>query len=124
MKSIHPHRRHPRFPAELPAWCLVDSDSKTSRETEGRTGNVSLEGLLLFLPDKVVPGTVLRLRLGLPEGPITAHGIVVWYDRQLMGEGRIPHGLRFLRFAEDGDLTHYRRFLSQIAANYGAQTKP
>ncbi len=112
------HRRgpHPRFPAELPVRCLAGGEEGATREIVGRTGNVSLGGLLLLLPERLAPGTVFRLWLRLPEGAIPAEGVVVWQNPQPMGDGRIRHGTRLLGFANNADLVRYRRYLSQIAA--------
>ena len=108
-------RHHPRFPAALPVRCLVRGDAETAQELVGQTENVSLGGLLVFLSKALEPGTVLRLRLDLANGPITAYGIVIWQYIQPLGEGKIPHGIQLLRFTEEDNLVKYRRFLSQLA---------
>lgn len=115
-------RRYPRFPAELPVWCLIGRKGGAAREVRGRTQNVALGGLLLLLPEQVEPGAVLRLCLGFPQGPITADGTVMWHGPQPTDEGKTPHGIRLLRFTEDTDLVQYRRFLSEIATNSEVQT--
>lgn len=114
-------RRHPRFPAELPVRCFVRGDADATREVLGHTQNVGLSGLLLLLPERLEPGTVLRLRLGLPQGLVTADGTVIRQVSQPTGEGKIPHGIRLMRFQEDADLVQYRRFLSEIAAGQAAK---
>ncbi len=111
-------RRHPRFPAELPARCLFREDAERTRDLTGRTSNVSLGGLLVLIPEKLEVGTVLRLQLKLPEGSITADGTVVWQDSPSKHEGKASHGIRLVRFAEDDDLIQYRLFLSQLVAKY------
>ncbi|MFQ5858402.1 MAG: PleD family two-component system response regulator [Anaerolineae bacterium] len=129
VQAAHPEtamqhaRHHPRFPAELPIRCLVRGDAETARELVGQTENVSLGGLLVLLPETLEPGTVLRLRLDLGDGPITAYGIVIWQYIQPLGEGKIPHGIQLLRFTEEDDLVKYRRFLSQLAAEHVTETK-
>ncbi len=110
------HQRHPRYPAELPARCLFREEAEWTRDVTGQTGNLSLSGLLLLLSEKLELGTVLHLQLSLPEGLITADGTVVWQGSQSTDEGKVSHGIRLLRFAEDDDLVQYRRFLSQLAA--------
>lgn len=117
-------RRHPRFPAEVPIRCFVSADANTAREVRGHTQNVSLGGLLLLLAEKLESGMVLRLRLGLPEGAVSADGTVMWQAPQPTGEGKTLHGIRLLRFTEDAGLVQYRRFLSQLAADYAARTNP
>lgn len=113
------HLRDLRFPAEVPVRCLVRGDADTTREVAGQTGNVSLGGLLLLLPEKLAPGTVFRLWLRLPEGTIAAEGAVIWQNPQPMGDGRIRHGIQLRGFVENSDLVQYRRYLSQIAAGHG-----
>ncbi|MFQ5803067.1 MAG: two-component system response regulator [Candidatus Methylomirabilales bacterium] len=108
-------RRRPRFLAEVPVRCLIGQDAEATREVVGQTGNMSLSGLLLLLPEEIVPGTSLRLRLGLPEGPITADGTVIWQDPQSLEDGRTPHGIRFVRFVEEADLVRYRRLLGELS---------
>ncbi len=109
-------RRHPRFAAQVPVECLVGPDTKSPRETTGQTGNVCLGGVLLWLPEELSTGTVLRLRLELPKGKITAEGKVAWQDAQPIGQGTHGHGIKLVRFMEDLDLARYRNFLSDLAA--------
>lgn len=104
---------HTRFPVEIPVRCLVGTD--TTREIAGQTGNASLSGLLLVLPEKLAPGTIFRLRLGLPDGAIPAEGTVIWQSVQGAGRGRVHHGIELLPFSDDTALVQYRRFLSQVA---------
>jgi CheY-like chemotaxis protein len=112
---MHRRRRHPRHPAEVAVRCLVREERDRTRELLGRTGNVSLGGLLLLLPKTLAPGTPLQLGLGLPEGSITAKGTVVWRNPKPMGEGKFHHGVRFLGFPTGGGLSQYRRYLSEIS---------
>lgn len=120
--AFHGTRSSPRFPAELPVWCRIGEDGGTTREVTGHTQNAGLGGVLLLLPEQVEPGTVLRLCLGFPRGPITADGTVMWVAPQPTDAGNTPHGIRFLRFADDGDFVQYRRFLSEIAASSEGRT--
>lgn len=109
------HRHHPRFPAGVAVRCLIGTNANRTREVVGTTGNMSLGGLLLLLPEKLAPGTVFGLRLGLPERIIPAEGKVVWQNPQLMADGRLRHGIQLLSFGGDSSLVGYRRYLSQIA---------
>ncbi|MFQ5532834.1 MAG: response regulator [Candidatus Methylomirabilales bacterium] len=106
----------PRFPAEIPVRCTVGGDTGTARDVIGETDNVSLGGLLLWLPERLASGTVFRLRLGFPKGPIHAEGVVVWQNLKPTNDGGIRHGIQLLRFVEGSGVVRYRRFLSQIAA--------
>ena len=108
-------RRHPRHPAEIPVSCVVEDNAHTTRELMGHTVNVSLSGLSMWLPERVDQGTILHLKLALPEGPITAKGRVMWQDPKQAGDGRFHHGVRLLGFTEEGALSQYRRQLSQLA---------
>ncbi len=47
---------------------------------QGRTGNISREGLLLLLAEVMAPGTVLAVTLESPHGPISLEGVVVWRE--------------------------------------------
>lgn len=117
------HRVYPRFPAELAVGCLVPAgNSDTIRQVLGRTSNLSLGGLLLLLPERVPPGTVLELLLALPlpREPITADGTVIWQGPKPAGDGKTPHGIQLLRFLEHFGLAHYQRYLSQIALGTAA----
>ncbi len=109
-------RRHPRHFAEIPVRCLVREDETRTWEVVGRTGNVSLGGLLLLLPKTVAPGTSIQLGLALPTGPITAKGTIVWGHPQSMGEGRFHHGVQLQGFGGEGGLSKYRRYIGQLGA--------
>ncbi len=118
-RDIQMHRRrHPRHPAEVPVRCFVRGDAKMIREVVGHTGNVSLRGLLLLLPETVEPGTIVRLGLSLPKGPIIANGTVLWQGAQPTAEGRFCHGIKLLNFTEGVSRVQYKRFLSRLAAGH------
>ena len=110
------HRHHPRFPAALDVRCLVGTHGSGSREVVGTAGNASLGGLLLFLPEIVAPGIAFGLWFGVAERTVRAEAKVIWQNRQTMVDGRLRHGIQFLRFGNDSGLVGYRRYLSQIAA--------
>ena len=108
-------RRHPRHPIEIPVSCAVEGNPHTTGELVGQTVNASLSGLSLWLPEGLAKGTILHLKLSLPEGPITAKGRVMWQDAKRREDGRFHHGIRLLGFTEEGALSQYRRQLSQLA---------
>jgi CheY-like chemotaxis protein len=114
------HRRYPRFQADLAVRCLVGAGASGSRELVGTSGNLSLGGLLLLLHEELAPGTLLGLRLGLPEKAVLAAGKVVWQDQKLTGDGRLRHGIQFVRFGSDSSLVGYRGYLSGIAPSAGS----
>ncbi|MFQ5839140.1 MAG: response regulator [Candidatus Methylomirabilales bacterium] len=108
--------RHHRFRAEIPLRCLIGQEGNASREIAGRTGNVALGGLSVFLPERLDCGTLLSVQLKLPEGTITAEAIVRWHGSQPAGKGWVPHGIQFHGFANDASSVSYKLFLSRIAA--------
>lgn len=110
------HRRHPRFESGIAIRCLVGAESSGARKLAGTAGNVSLGGLLAFLPEPLPPDTPVGLWLELPETTIPATGKVKWQNPQVMVDGRLRHGIQLLRFGSDSSLVGYRRYLSQVAA--------
>jgi len=94
--------------------CFIRGHLSTASELKGKTGNVSVGGLLLLLSETLAPGTPLQLGLGLPDGPITARGRVMWRDPKPIGEGRFQHGVRLSGFKDDGGLVQYRGYLDQL----------
>lgn len=109
-------RRHPRLPVTLRARCLVRNDMDTAHELEGQTGNVSLGGLLLLVPEKLACGTMLQLVLKLPERPVAARGKVMWQGSHSAEGDQFAHGIQLLGFGEDDGFFHYRRFLGDLPA--------
>jgi c-di-GMP-binding flagellar brake protein YcgR len=84
-----------RLPLEVSVTC--QPKGRAGPPVQGRTGNMSHGGLLLRLPQVLLPQTVLELTLHTPLGPVTAEGAVVWVEppeRRTPGEP-IRHGLRF-----------------------------
>jgi len=84
-----------RLPLEVSVTC--QPKRRAGPPVQGRTGNISHGGLLLRLPQVLLPETVLELTLHTPLGPVTAEGAVVWVEppeRRTPGEP-IRHGLRF-----------------------------
>jgi hypothetical protein len=47
---------------------------------QGRTGDISREGLLLHLPELLTPGTTLMVTLHTPTEPLTMGGQIVWVE--------------------------------------------
>ncbi|MFQ5840071.1 MAG: two-component system response regulator [Candidatus Methylomirabilales bacterium] len=109
-------QRHPRLPAEVPVRCLAGGKGNGPQELVGRTGNLSLSGLLLLLPERLAPGSAVRLQLQLPEKSVIAKGVIVWQGPEQMGEGQVPHGVQLWGLSDNVDLAMYRRYLSQLAA--------
>ena len=90
-------RKHPRFSVELP----LDYSRMNGKETlGGMVANASEGGLLVYLPERVEMGTLLKIEIfyvrGLELDNIKAVGKVVWCDlaaRESWGEHR--YGLQF-----------------------------
>ncbi|MEE9125091.1 MAG: PilZ domain-containing protein, partial [candidate division NC10 bacterium] len=122
-RLVRRHQRRSRFPVEIPVRCLVTEKPSATRDVTGHTGNVSIGGLLLLLPEKLASGTVFRLRLRLPGGVIPTEAVVAWQDPQPVAQDRFRHGIKLLRFPEDCDLVLYRRFLSEVAVGHASGTQ-
>ena len=90
-------RKHPRFSVELP----LDYSQIDGKETYGgMVANASEGGLLVYLPERIEIGALLRIEIfyvrGLELDTIKAVGRVVWSDlaaRESWGEHR--YGLQF-----------------------------
>jgi c-di-GMP-binding flagellar brake protein YcgR len=90
-------RRHPRFSVELP----LDYSRVNAKETlGGMVANASEGGLLVYLPERIELGALLRIEIfyvkGLELDTIKAVARVVWSDmaaRESWGEHR--YGLQF-----------------------------
>ena len=57
---------------EVPVWFVIPEVGENSREIAARSQNFSHGGLLIWLPEMTPEGTVVRLRLGLAQGKLTA----------------------------------------------------
>jgi len=90
-------RRHPRFSVELPLnYSRVDGKEKYG----GIVANASQGGILVYLPERIEVGTLLKIEIfyikGLELNTINAIAKVVWSDlatREEFGEHR--YGLEF-----------------------------
>jgi c-di-GMP-binding flagellar brake protein YcgR len=90
-------RKHPRFSVELP----LDYSRVNGKETYGgMVANASEGGLLVYLPERIEMGSLLKIEIfyvgGLELNTIKAVGKVVWADlaaRESWGEHR--YGLQF-----------------------------
>jgi hypothetical protein len=108
-------RRFPRFGCEFPIDCIT-------RETETHVGiaaNISQEGILICLHDRITVGTPLRVQLVFAQGfklkAINANAIVVWTDIvQHAFWGRYRYGLRLIKMTE-GVFSDFKRLLGHLA---------
>ena len=90
-------RKYPRFSVELP---LNYSRADGEKPLGGMVANASEGGLLVYLPERIELGTLLKIEIlyvrGLELDTIQAIGKVVWCDlaaRESWGEHR--YGLQF-----------------------------
>jgi c-di-GMP-binding flagellar brake protein YcgR len=97
-------RKHPRFVVELPL-----DYTRTSQDSEiygGIVANASEGGLLVYLPERIEMGTVIKIQVfyvrDLEFNMIKGIAKVVWSDlaaRESWGEYR--YGLQFLSIEEE-----------------------
>jgi c-di-GMP-binding flagellar brake protein YcgR len=108
-------RKHPRFSVELP----LDYSRVDGKETfGGMVANASEGGLLVYLPERVSIGTLLRIEIfyvrGLELDTVKAVAKVVWCDlaaRESWGEHR--YGLQF-QYIEEKDFSRLTTLLKEV----------
>lgn len=108
-------RRHPRYSVEFP----LDYARVEDKETYGgMVANVSEGGLLVYLPQRMEIGTVLKIEIlyvqGLEFSTIKAIAKIVWSDlaaKESWGEYR--YGLQFLQI-EENDFSRLINLLKEI----------
>lgn len=83
-----------RFPIALRVSCRVGRVDATL--LEGRTGNISRSGAMIFLPERISPRTRLELTLYAPQVD-RIRGRVRWVAYSSDDSGLIRHGIEFLR---------------------------
>lgn len=75
-------------------------------DSTGRIRNLSEGGLMVELPEGLVPGTALDLVLTLGDHPIRAEAEVVWaQELPTTPAGSYRHGVKFTRFELQDRLT-------------------
>lgn len=108
-------RKHPRISVELP----LDYSRLNGKEAfGGMVANASEGGLLVYLPERMEIGTLLKIEIfyvkGLELDTIKAVGKVVWCDlgaRESWGEHR--YGLQF-EYIDDKDFKRLTGLLREI----------
>jgi len=108
-------RKHPRFSVELP----LDYSRVDGKETfGGMVANASEGGLLVYLPERVAIGTLLKIEIfyvrGLELDTVKAVAKVVWCDlaaRESWGEHR--YGLQF-QYIEEKDFGRLTTLLKEV----------
>jgi len=111
-------RKQPRFSLELPLDYRIERKDRFG----GVTANASRGGLLVYLPEAIVVGTLLKIEIlfakGLELNSISAIAKVVWSDlppKEIWGEYR--YGLEFQSF-QKGDLQKLRRLLKEVGETH------
>jgi hypothetical protein len=87
-----------RFPLDLPARCQPKNPPGPS--FQGRTGNISRGGAMLYLPQALPVGSVLGVTINTAAGAADVDGVIVWVDppdRRAPG-APIRHGMEYARF--------------------------
>jgi c-di-GMP-binding flagellar brake protein YcgR len=108
-------RRHPRFSVELP----LDYVRVDGKETYGgMVANASEGGLLVYLPERIEIGALLKIEIfyvrGLELDTIKVMARVVWSDlaaRESWGEHR--YGLQFQNI-DDKDFNQLMNLLKEV----------
>jgi len=85
-----------RFPLALPARCQPKSPAGPS--FQGRTGDISRGGAMLYLPQAVPVGSVLGVTIHSTAGLAEVDGVIVWVDppNRRSGSSPIRHGMEFV----------------------------
>jgi c-di-GMP-binding flagellar brake protein YcgR len=108
-------RRSPRFSVDLP---IEYSRVDFSRKNNGRTGNASDGGLMLFLGEPVEVGVDLRIKVFFPSEPkldsIEVQAQVVWTEMAFGKEKDHRCGVRFMDIASE-DLRKLKNFLDHLS---------
>jgi len=115
-------RKHPRIKVELP---LDYSPVESEEPAGGIVANASEGGLLVYLPEAIEVGTLLKIEIlfvkGLALNMIKAIVKVVWLDlaaKKAWGEYR--YGLEFQSFQE-GDIRKLKALLREVGKTHDRQ---
>jgi len=108
-------RKHPRFSVELPLdYCRVEG-----RETYGGiVANASEGGVLVYLPERMEMGAVLKIEIffvsGLELDTVKATAKIVWSDLAAKTSwGEYRYGLQF-QSIDENDFTRLMNLLNEI----------
>jgi len=108
-------RRHPRFSIDLPIEYYRINSPATQ---QGRTGNISEGGLMVYLPERLEIGQNLRMKLFFPSVPeletIEIMAQLAWVDLPVGESGDYRSGVRFVEIAPE-DLNKLRNFVNNLA---------
>ena len=108
-------RKYPRFSVELP---LNYTRAESKDILGGMVANASEGGLLVYLPERIELGGLLKIEIfyvrGLELDTIQAVGKIVWCDlgaRESWGEHR--YGLQF-QYIEEKDFNRLTTLLKEV----------
>ena len=109
-------RRHPRYSVDLP---IEYSRGASESHLSGRAVNASEGGLLVYFPEKIEMGEILKMRLFFTTGRdlrnIEMVVQVVWIDIHLGDEGEdFRSGVRFIDIPSS-DLVQLKNFLRGLS---------
>ena len=108
-------RKHPRFSVELPLdYCRVDGSDTYG----GIVANASEGGILVYLPERMEMGAVLKIEIfyvkGLELDTIKAIAKVVWADLAVKASwGEYRYGLQF-QYVDEKDFTRLMNLLKEL----------
>ncbi len=108
-------RKHPRFSVELPlSYSRVDDKELFG----GIVANASGGGILVYLPERMEIGAVLKIEIfyvkGLELGTVETIGKVVWSDMANKGiQGEHRYGLEF-QYIDEKDYNRLVDLLKEI----------
>ncbi|MGQ9510057.1 MAG: PilZ domain-containing protein [Thermodesulfobacteriota bacterium] len=108
-------RRHPRYSVEFP----LDYSFVEGKETYGGiVANASEGGLLVYIPQRIELGTLLKIEIlyvqGLEFNTIKAIAKIVWSDlASKMSWGEYRYGLQFIHI-EEQDYVRLINLLKEI----------
>jgi len=108
-------RKHPRFSVELP----LDYSRVEGKEAYGGiVANASEGGILVYLPERMEMGAVLKIEIfyvkGLELDTIKAIGKVTWSDLAVKASwGEYRYGLQF-QYIDEKDFSRLMNLLKEI----------
>lgn len=107
-------RRYPRFSIDLP---IEYYRLNLKEKRQGRAGNISEGGLMVYFPERMDIGQQLRIKVFFPNEAklvsLELVGEVVWVDIPLGNEVEPRCGLKFIEVSPE-DLKRLRDFLNNL----------
>lgn len=103
-------RRHPRYPACLPAWWAA---RRGVRGLPAETVNISSAGLLLLLEEPPTPGTDIHLLVETPFGSVEGEGRIAWIERKVDNDRA---GIALTQLHRLGDRLRWERLIVRLDA--------